>query len=163
MVITEKGGGDASLGDGAVEVWLMGYTAVSFDWQRGHAVKEVDFINCNTVCIGPPGMNKAKANLKIISMSSNPYFYLGPETIWGGICTNGIKDSEEVQLLVIHEWPYDRIDPRKEKVEIEVAHCRGVLVSWRKELCHGTRHLAQGAASYSAHLIIDWLQEDKVA
>ena len=100
----------------------MGCTAVSFNGQWGHAVKEIDFVDRNTIHIGPTSMDKAKANLKIVSMPADSYFHLGPETILGDVHTNGIKDSEELQLLVIKVWSYDRIDPRKEKVEIEIAH-----------------------------------------
>ena len=100
----------------------MGCTAVSFNGQWGHAVKEVDFIDRNTIHIGPTSMDKAKANLKVVSMSANSYFHFGPETILGVVHTNGIKDSDKLELLVIEVWSYDRVDPRQEKVEIEIAH-----------------------------------------
>ena len=105
-----------------MEVRLMGGAAVSLNGQWGHAVKEVHLVDRNTVRIGLTSVDKAKANLKVVPMSANPYFHLGPDTFQGDIHANGVKDSGELQLHVVKNWPYHWIDPRQEKVEVEVAH-----------------------------------------
>ena len=112
---------DAGLGYCAVEVRLMSRRAVSFHGQRSHAVKEVDLINCNAVRIRVTSVDKGEANFKVVSVPSNAYFYLCPNTIKGDIHANGVEHGGELQLLVEKNWSYDGIHPGEEQVEVKVA------------------------------------------